>query len=104
MRRSKARVIVYIQAAYFFGAHRGIAYSPLTRLRIWIERAWFHRAIGNCDEVWVQTQTVADGLAAIYPGKRIAVVPLIDEKLSTALAASRAFANDALAAIAKSGQ
>ena len=54
LRKPKGRVIVFVHAPHFVGAHRGIRYSLLTTMRIKIERLWFKFGIRNCDEIWVQ--------------------------------------------------
>jgi glycosyltransferase involved in cell wall biosynthesis len=79
--RSRARVVNYVHAPHFVGAHRGIRYSLITRLRTAIERRWFHWGIGNCDEIWVQTDSMARALAASHPAARVSVVPFVDDAL-----------------------
>jgi glycosyltransferase involved in cell wall biosynthesis len=83
--RSKAFVVTYVQAPHFVGAHAGISYPPLTRLRLAIERLWFDRGLRFSNELWVQTRTMADALLASNPECTVRVVPLVDQTLSTAL-------------------
>lgn len=79
--RSRARVVTYVHAPHFVGAHAGIRYTPVTRLRIVLERAWFRFAIGHSDEVWVQTPTMAHSFHRLYPTVTVRVVPLLDGAL-----------------------
>lgn len=78
---SRAKVVTYVHAPHFVGAHRGVQYAPLTRARLWIERAWFRMAVGNTDEAWVQTPTMANRLREQFPSLVVRIVPLIDESL-----------------------
>jgi glycosyltransferase involved in cell wall biosynthesis len=86
--RSRARVIAYVQAPHFVGAHRSSRYSRLTALRIFIERLWFRSGVRFCDELWVQSQSMADALGALYPRASISIVPLVDDELRAALGRS----------------
>lgn len=79
--RSRARVVTYVHAPHFVGAHAGIRYTAITRLRLFIERAWFRFAIGHSDEVWVQTPTMAHSFHRLYPTVTVRVVPLLDGAL-----------------------
>lgn len=83
--RSRAKVVTYVHAPHFVGAHRAIRYTPVTRVRIWVERLWFRYAIRHTDEAWVQTPTMAMQLEAQYPGVTTKIVPLVDEALATLL-------------------
>jgi len=90
LRRTGARVINYVHAPHFIAAHRGIRYAPMTRLRMAIERRWLSLGIRHCDEVWVQTESMARELRAIHPGARVVVVPFVDEALYALLPRSPA--------------
>lgn len=79
------RVVCYVHAPHFVGAHRGVRYAPVTRLRIAIERIWFAMGMRNCDEFWVQTPTMAQALLHEHPGARVQVVPFVDDGLFAAL-------------------
>jgi glycosyltransferase involved in cell wall biosynthesis len=81
LRRSRARVINYVHAPHFIGAHRGVRYRPVTALRIVIERAWFRLGVRNCDEVWAQTPTMVAALRAAYPSVEVREVPFVDDEL-----------------------
>lgn len=83
---SRAKVVTYVHAPHFVGAHKGIQYTPLTRLRLWIERGWFRMTVGNTDEAWVQTCTMANLLQEQFPRLTVRVVPLIDDSLSRLMA------------------
>ncbi len=78
---SRAKVVTYVHAPHFVGAHKGIRYAPLTRVRLWIERVWFRMAVGNTDEAWVQTPTMANRLREQFPRLTVRIVPLIDDSL-----------------------
>jgi len=79
------RVVNYVHAPHFVGAHMGVTYTPVTSARIAIERAWFRLGIKNCDEAWVQTSTMAQRLRALHPGLSVRVVPFVDRELFAAL-------------------
>ena len=83
--KSKGRVIVFVHAPHFVGAHRGIRYSGLTALRIKIERLWFRLGIKNCDEIWVQTVVMQEAMCLLYPMAVIKVMPLVDDDLAARL-------------------
>lgn len=83
--RSKGRVIVFVHAPHFVGAHRGIRYSLLTTLRIKIERLWYKLGIGNCDEIWVQTVSMQKAMSSQHPLAVIKVKPLVDDDLAVRL-------------------
>jgi glycosyltransferase involved in cell wall biosynthesis len=79
--RSNAYVINYVHAPHFIGAHSGVAYTKKTMLRLIIERAWFRLGIKNCDEIWVQTESMYRSMTKQYPRLSIRVVPLVDDIL-----------------------
>ena len=85
LRKSNGRVVIYVQAPHFVGAHRGIRYAKSVALRIAVERLWFRLGIRNCDEIWVQTQSMANAVKRLYPRATVQIVPLIDNELSTRL-------------------
>ena len=85
LRKPKCRVINYVHAPHFAGAHRGIKYATLTTIRMAIERSWFRFGIRNCDEIWVQTESMADALNVSYPGSVVKVMPFVDDVLISAL-------------------
>lgn len=85
---SRAKVVTYVHAPHFVGAHKGIQYAPLTRMRLWIERAWFRMAVSNTDEAWVQTSTMANRLREQFPSLTVRIVPLVDESLYRLAAAA----------------
>jgi glycosyltransferase involved in cell wall biosynthesis len=88
--RVRGRVINYVHAPHFVGRHGGAAYTPVTALRIRVERLWFHAGVGNCDEVWVQTPSMAADLLAKYPAATVKVVPFVDDALAARLATAAA--------------
>jgi glycosyltransferase involved in cell wall biosynthesis len=88
--RPRCRVINYVHAPHFAGLHRGIRYAPLTRLRTIIESLWFRAGLRNCDEIWVQTRTMAAAIKSAHPGARVVVIPFVDEELRSTLPASPA--------------
>ncbi|MBC7490407.1 MAG: glycosyltransferase [Glaciimonas sp.] len=83
--RPKGRVIVFVQAPHFVGAHRGIRYSWLTAFRIKIERLWFRLGVKNCDEIWVQTVGMQEAMRTLYPRAFVKVAPLVDDELAERL-------------------
>lgn len=83
--KPKGRVIVFVHAPHFVGAHLGIRYSQLTALRIKIERLWFKLGIRNCDEIWVQTSVMREAMRFQYPLAIIKVMALVDDNLSVRL-------------------
>ncbi len=85
LRRSLAYVIIYVQAPHFVDNHTGIAYPLLTSMRHVVERLWFKQGIKHCDEVWVQTRSMADALIRTYPDCKVRIVPLVDEALFAGL-------------------
>ena len=85
LRKPKGRVIVFVHAPHFVGAHRGIRYSLLTTMRIKIERLWFKLGIRNCDEIWVQTSVMQEAMLAQYSQAVIKVIPLVDDELAVRL-------------------
>jgi glycosyltransferase involved in cell wall biosynthesis len=90
LRRSRARVINYVHAPHFVGAHRGVRYKPVTAVRIVIERLWFRLGVRNCDELWVQTPTMAAALSAAYPYAKVRAVPFVDDELFALLGTQEA--------------
>lgn len=98
--RSRARVVTYVHAPHFVGAHAGTRYTPVTRLRLVLERMWFRFAIGHTDEAWVQTPTMAHRFHELYPTVTVRVVPLLDASLYEMVSAAGA-ATDANAAPAE---
>jgi len=92
LRRCAAHVVCFVQAPHFVGAHKGIKYMPLTRVRLFIERAWFHAGLRHCDEVWVQTESMALAVRRRHPDCRVEINALIDETLLQALSTEAATA------------
>ncbi|NMV41888.1 glycosyltransferase [Ralstonia insidiosa] len=86
--RSKAFVVNYVHAPHFIGAHAGIKYAPLTRIRLTVERFWFACGVRHCDEIWVQTPTMAQALLEAHPRCKVRVVPLVDVALFAGLSVS----------------
>lgn len=84
--RSQAKVVTYVHAPHFVNAHRGIRYSHVTRIRIWLERLWFNFALRHTDEAWVQTPTMASALQRLFPHVTVRIMPLVDETLGAQLA------------------
>lgn len=84
--RSRGRVIVYVHAPHFFGAHVGIKYAPMVAVRLIVERFWFWYGSRYVDEFWVQTPTMAELLRAKLPVATVKVFPLVDEQLADLLA------------------
>ncbi len=80
--RPICRVIIFVQAPHFANMHQGVQYTPLTALRIWIERQWFKLGIKNCGEIWVQTLSMAEALRLQYPSVNIRVMPFVDNDLA----------------------
>lgn len=89
LRASRAKVITYIHAPHFIGAHKGIKYTPVTSVRMWLERKWFRFAWRNTDEAWVQTPTMAGSLRAQFPQLKVRIVPLLDDALYAMVEASK---------------
>ncbi len=92
--RPICRVIVFVQAPHFANMHQGAHYTPLTTLRIWIERQWFKLGIINCGEIWVQTLTMAEALRFQYPTVNIRVMPFVDNDLANKLSESNVAQNE----------
>jgi glycosyltransferase involved in cell wall biosynthesis len=85
--RPHCRVINYVHAPHFAGLHRGIRYSRITTLRMAVERLWFRLGVRNCDDVWVQTPTMAAAIRAVHPGVKVTVVPFLDVDMPAVLPA-----------------
>jgi glycosyltransferase involved in cell wall biosynthesis len=83
--RSRAYVITYVHAPHFVGGHIGITYPYLTRFRHTIERFWFKLGLRFTDEIWVQTDTMADRLLANHPACIVHVIPLVDHVIAEKL-------------------
>lgn len=83
--RPSCRVIAYIQAPHFANMHKGIRYALKTRLRILIERLWFNLGVNNCDEIWVQTLTVAEAIRSQHPSVKTRIMPFVDDLLAKKL-------------------
>jgi glycosyltransferase involved in cell wall biosynthesis len=79
--KNRCNVILFVQAPHFAGLHKKIKYNIITKIRIQIERVWFSAGIYNCDEIWVQTPSMAEALISVYPSIPIRVVPLVDDYL-----------------------
>lgn len=86
LRRAAGRVIIFVQAPHFIGAHKGIRYGYLTSTRLMIERLWFKLGVRNCDEIWVQTPTIRELILRNYPGTKVKVVALVDSEMAMRLA------------------
>jgi glycosyltransferase involved in cell wall biosynthesis len=87
LRKPLGRVVNYVHAPYIVGADPQVRYQWLSALRQWIERIWFRAGVANCDEVWVQTPTMAHAIRSAYPGIVVQVVPFVDDQLAEALRA-----------------
>jgi glycosyltransferase involved in cell wall biosynthesis len=83
--RARCRVVNYVHAPHFADLHRGIRYSWITRLRIFVERAWFRRGVRHCDEIWVQTDAMARALRSLFPAAKVVIVPFVDDALLATL-------------------
>lgn len=81
---SRAYVINYVHAPHFVGTYTGVHYPFLTHVRHFIERVWFHCGLRNCDEVWVQTESMFKAILLKKPSLNVRVVPLVDEFLINA--------------------
>ncbi|NPC55767.1 glycosyltransferase [Caenimonas soli] len=87
VRRPLGRVVNYVHAPYIVGRDPQVRYQWFSALRQSIERMWFRAGVRNCDEVWVQTPTMARAMRAAYPGTVVHVVPFVDDQLAEALRA-----------------
>ncbi|GAB3774056.1 hypothetical protein GCM10028796_47600 [Ramlibacter monticola] len=85
--RPAGRVVSYLQASYLIAREPGVRYGLVTRARIALERLWLRAAIRNCDEIWVQTPSMARAVLARIPGVDVRVVPVVDEELAKLLPA-----------------
>jgi glycosyltransferase involved in cell wall biosynthesis len=83
--RARCRVVNYVHAPHFANLHRGIRYSWTTRLRIFLERAWFQCGVRHCDEIWVQTDAMARALRLQFPAATVVILPFVDDELLAAL-------------------
>jgi glycosyltransferase involved in cell wall biosynthesis len=83
--RPAGRVVTYVQAPYLVGRDPGVHYAGLSRAKHALERLWFRAGVRNCDEVWVQTPSMARAMLGEYPGLDVRVVPLIDDDLAAML-------------------
>lgn len=81
--KPSCKVIIFVQAPHFANLHYGIDYSFVTRIRIWIERQWFRFGIRNCDEIWVQSRSMADAIRVMYSDSIVRVMPFVDDVLMT---------------------
>ncbi|NML47795.1 glycosyltransferase family 4 protein [Ramlibacter sp. G-1-2-2] len=84
------RVINYVHAPYIVGDGRQVRYPRIASIKQSLERLWFRAGVRNCDEVWVQTPTMARAMSAAYPGVNVQVVPLVDDELAAAVAQAAA--------------
>jgi len=75
------KVISFIQSPHFIGDQVGIDYPILTEVRFILENVWLHFGIKNCDEVWVQSETIKRGLLQRFPSTPIRVISLVDDRL-----------------------
>lgn len=75
------RVISFIQSPHFIGDQVGIDYPILTKIRFFIENFWLSLGIKNCDEVWVQSETIKRGLLRKFPATPVRIVTLVDDSL-----------------------
>jgi glycosyltransferase involved in cell wall biosynthesis len=80
------RVINYVHAPYIVGDGLSVRYRGVAAVRQALERLWFRAGVRNCDQVWVQTQTMARAMRAAYPGVDVQVVPLLDDELAATVA------------------
>jgi len=76
--RSLARTIVYVHTPHMAG-QSAFAYSWKIKARHWAESSLF----------WVQTPTMADALASRVNGRKIQVVPFVDDALASTVSRSR---------------
>lgn len=83
--RPAGRVVTYLQAPYLVGRDPAVRYRPVSRAQHALERLWFRMGVRNCDEVWVQTPSMARALLAEHPGTEVRVMPLIDDELAALL-------------------
>lgn len=83
--RPSCRVIAYVQAPHFANMHKEARYTLKTRLRILIERLWFNLGINNCDEIWVQTLTMAEAIRSQHPSVKTRIMPFVDDLLAKKL-------------------
>lgn len=83
--RPTCRVILFVQAPHFANMHRTSRYTFLTSLRIFIERIWFNLGSCNCDEIIVQTLTMANTLRSNNVKSLIRVLPFADDNLVSKL-------------------
>jgi len=86
--RARGRVVNYVQAPYLVGRDRRVRYGPMTEARMTLERLWFRWGLRHCDEVWVQTATMARALHAEHPTAKVQVVPFVDDEVVSALRAA----------------
>ncbi|MCG2591234.1 glycosyltransferase [Ramlibacter sp. XY19] len=84
------RVIVYMQGRHLLAPDPGIRYPTRTALRVAIERWWLRLGIRNCDEMWVQTPTMAELARQIFPGLAVHVRPFCDAAVAEGLLANEA--------------
>lgn len=80
------RVVNYVHAPYIVGDGLQVRYRGIAAARQALERLWFRAGVRNCDEVWVQTATMARAMRAAHPGVKVLVVPLLDDELAAVLA------------------
>ena len=83
--RPRGRVVNYVQAPYLVGRDRQVRYGLLAEGRMTLERLWFRWGLHNCDEVWVQTATMARALHSEFPQAKVQVVPFIDDDVAAVL-------------------
>jgi glycosyltransferase involved in cell wall biosynthesis len=87
--KTKSKVIVFVQAPHFADLHKNIQYNIKTAIRIRIETLWFKAGIHNCDEIWVQTSSMAEALALKYPYITIRIIPLVDDDICNGMPQNR---------------
>jgi glycosyltransferase involved in cell wall biosynthesis len=77
---SRAHVILYLHNRYLIENRSLRGFSLKARLRIWMERLWFHGFCKNVDELYVQTASMRQLLLSQRIGQRLKhhVVPFMN--------------------------
>lgn len=81
-----ARVVAYMQGRHLLEPVPAARYAPRVAVRVALERQWLRAARRNCDEMWLQTEPMAELAARVFPGLRTRVLPFADDALAAALA------------------
>lgn len=85
-RARDVRVVLYMQARHLLVPDHTVRYPWKTAMRVRLERLWLRLGMRACDEVWVQTSTMANLVVRLFPAAKVQVAPFVDDELGARLA------------------